>query len=381
MKTNKKILLFTSVYPLPWKPNKATFNFQQYDQLSKKHDVDFLVPVPWLEWFLNIRQLLGNHNYKHVCYFPFFYIPGFFRSFNSFFLVFSIIISIKPLFKLLKAKTVLASWAFPDALACAWLKRLCRYRLYIQCLGSDINVHENNNFRKRLLSKSFDLADGVITVSKALQHKVHELCPKANVKTIYNGVNFEKFTISNEKFEQLSLIFIGNIIKTKGIYELLNAVKIMFESGSDFHLHIVGNGSEIENIKKLIIKDNLQQSITVHGVINHNHVVNLLQKCHALILPSYREGVPNVIMEALACGVPVVATKVGGIPEVLNETNGVLINSYHENDIVVGITQCLAKTWQPESLKASISGFTWEDNVEQLSAFLFNTINRDKTCD
>jgi len=216
------------------------------------------------------------------------------------------------------------------------------------------------------------LADGVITVSKALQHKVHELCPKANVKTIYNGVNFEKFTISNEKFEQLSLVFIGNIIKTKGIYELLNTVKIMLKSGSDFHLHIVGKGSEIGNIKKLIIKNNLQQSITVHGVINHNHVVNLLQKCHALILPSYREGVPNVIMEAFACGVPVVATKVGGIPEVVNDSNGVLINSYAEADIAEGIQKCLAKNWDSKIVNQSIKTYTWDENIKQLSAFLFH---------
>ena len=83
----KNILLFTSIYPLPWQPNKATFNFQQYECLTKEHHVDFLVPVPWLEWFKNMGKLIDRHDYKHVCYFPFFYVPGFFRGFNSFFLV------------------------------------------------------------------------------------------------------------------------------------------------------------------------------------------------------------------------------------------------------------------------------------------------------
>lgn len=366
------ILLFTSIYPLPWQPNKATFNFQQYKKLAEKNKVDFLVPVPWLDWFKNLGQLFGSHDYKHVCYFPFFYVPGLFRGGNSFFLVFSIIISIVPLLKLMKAKTVLASWAFPDGLACAWLKRLCNYRLYIQCLGSDVNVHSKNNFRKKLLRKSFDLADGVITVSKALQAEVKNISVKANVNTIYNGVNFSKFTLPDEKFEKKSFIFIGNIIKTKGIYELVNAVNLMIKAGSDFHLHIVGNGPEVGGIRALIDKNNLQQKITLHGTVNHHQVVDLLQKCHALILPSYQEGVPNVIMESLACGVPVVATKVGGIPEVVNESNGVLINYHTEADIIEGIEKCLSSKWNERAIRESIKTYTWDANVYQLSSFLFH---------
>jgi glycosyltransferase involved in cell wall biosynthesis len=368
----KNILLFTSVYPLPWQPNKATFNFQQYECLTDEHNVDFLVPVPWLAWFKNIGMLIGNHDYKHVCYFPFFYIPGLFRGFNSFFLVLSMIISIIPILKLMKAKTVLASWAFPDGLACAWLKSICKYRLYIQCLGSDVNVHSKDSFRRKLLKKSFDLSDGVITVSKALQSEVEKISVKANVATIYNGVNFSKFTPSAEKFDETSLIFIGNIIKTKGIYELINAAKIMIESGSHFHLHIVGNGPEIDNIKALVTTNNLQQKVTVHGTVNHHQVVDLLQKCHALILPSYQEGVPNVIMEALACGVPVVATTVGGIPEVVNDNNGVLINHHNEADIVEGIEKCLSIKWNEQVIRESIRSYTWDANVHQLSSFLFH---------
>lgn len=368
----QKILLFTSIYPLPWQPNKATFNFQQYEQLTKKHNVDFLVPVPWLTWFKNLGMLMGNHDYKHVYYFPFFYIPGLFRGFNSFFLVFSIIISIVPFIKLIQAKTVLASWAFPDGLACAWLKFICKYRLYIQCLGSDINVHSKSWFRKKLLKKSFDLSDGIVTVSKALQREVEKINVEVNVKTIYNGVNFNKFAPAIKKFDETSLVFIGNIIKTKGVYELISAVNLMIKSGSDFHLHLIGNGPEIENIKKIINTNDLQQNVTVHGTVNHHEVVDLLQKCHALILPSYQEGVPNVIMEALACGVPVVATKVGGIPEVVNKDNGVLINHYDDVEIVKGIEKCLSTEWNAKAIRASINTYTWDANIAQLSSFIFH---------
>jgi len=374
----EKLLLFTSIYPLPWKPNKATFNFQQYSCLSNKHNVDFLVPVPWFEWVKNLRVLTGEHGYKHVCYFPFFYIPGLFRSLNSFFLVFSIFICVFPLIKMIKAKTVLASWAFPDGLACAWLKKLCNYRLYIQCLGSDINVHVEDPFRRKLLKKSFEKADGVITVSKALENKVKKLAPETATKTIYNGVNFNLFTTSAEKLPETSIIFIGNMIKTKGVYELIEAAQNLLTEGHEFNFHFIGNGPELNNINNIIKQSGLNKQIILHGTVNHDEVVGLLQKCHALVLPSYREGVPNVIMEAFACGVPVVATNVGGIAEVLNELNGVLLATHQSKDIAAGIVKCFKREWQAEEIRASIDNFTWEENIEQLDGFLFNDIvNRD----
>jgi len=370
---NKKndLVLFTSIYPLPWLPNKATFNFQQYSRLAEKNDVEFVVPVPWLDFFKNIKQLVGSHNYKHVCYFPFFYIPGFFRGINSFLLVLSIFITIVPLIKLIKAKTVLASWAFPDAIACALLKPLCRYRFFIQCLGSDVNVHCENNFRRKLLKMSFEKADGVITVSKALQKKVLEVAPKANAKTIYNGVNFEKFYPSFDKFDETSIIFIGNLIKTKGVHELIAAIKILQSPEHNYHFHILGNGPEKSELEKTTQQEGIQDTITFHGVVDHAKVVDFLKKSHLLVLPSYQEGVPNVIMEAFACGVPVVATQVGGIPEVLNEQNGVLINTYAEQNIVAGIQECLSRSWDSQAIRQSIKSYTWDENINQLSAFLF----------
>lgn len=368
-----KLLLFTSIYPLPWLPNKATFNFQQYSHLTDQHDVEFLVPVPWLDWLKHLFRLMGQHDYKHVCYFPFFYIPGIFRGLNSFFLVLSIIISVIPLFKLLRAKVVLASWAFPDGLACAWLKNICRYRLYIQCLGSDVNVHSENKFRRGLLKSAFKISDGVITVSKALQKKVIEISPTSNVKTIYNGVNFERFTPRDEKFEETSIIFIGNLIKTKGVYELMSAAEQLLTSGKKYKFHIIGNGPERGPLEAIVKEQNLGSSITIHGTVNHSEVVNFLQSSHLLLLPSYQEGVPNVIMESLACGVPVVATKVGGIPEVVDERNGILINSYHSRDIVKGIQLCLSKEWRGMAIRATIKEYTWRENIKQLSGFLFKS--------
>ena len=161
----------------------------------------------------------------------------------------------------------------------------------------------------------------------------------------------------------MSWIFSGNIIKTKGVYKLIGAAKKLREANTDFHLHMVGNGPEIETIKKQIQAFELTKHVTVHGTVNHDQVVNLLQKCHALVLPSYREGVPNVIMESLACGVPVVATAVGGIPEMVNSANGELLENYDENNIKQGIETLLATPRSADMVRNSIASYTWQANI------------------
>lgn len=363
-----KLTLFTSLYPNPWKPTQATFNFQQYEKLSQDYELLVLVPVPWLLWFKNIRMILSRESYQKAIYFPFFYFPKFFTRYNSVFLLISIFISVIPLVKIARSKKVVASFALPDGVACAFLTKIFSFKLYIQCLGSDVNFHSQDSFKRKLLAWSFSKATTIITVSKALEEKVLKITPNAVVKTIYNGVNFNRFKIKTVSTgNSNSIIFIGNIIKTKGIVELVEAAKILLGNHKNLSFHIVGEGIEKRKLEQSIETLGLSLSIKFHGAIKHDEITNLLHDADLLVLPSYREGVPNVIMEALACGLPVVATKVGGIPEIVNSSNGILLNSYQVEDIVEGIEQCLNRDWEPDEIRKSISSYTWENNIKQLA--------------
>jgi len=363
-----KLTLFTSLYPNPWKPTQATFNFQQYEKLSEDYDLLVLVPVPWLLWFKNLRMILFRESYQKAIYFPFFYFPKFLTRYNSIFLLISIFISIIPLVKIARSKKVVASFALPDGVACAFLTKIFSFKLYIQCLGSDVNFHSQDKFKRKLLGWSFSKATATITVSKALEEKVLTITPNAIVKTIYNGVNFDKFKIKAVTTEKSNnIIFIGNIIKTKGIVELVDAAKTLLDNNKNLSFHIVGEGIEKLKLEQSIATLGLSSSIKFYGAINHDQISNLLHDADLLVLPSYREGVPNVIMEALACGLPVVATKVGGIPEVVNSSNGILLDSYRVEDIVSGIEQCLDRIWKPDQIRESISSYTWENNTKQLA--------------
>ena len=299
--------------------------------------------------------------------FPFFYVPGIGRSLHPLFMLLSIIISIKPLIWFAKHKYVLTSWAYPEGVTAAILKKIFGFKLTIDCLGSDVNVHSLCPRRKKQLAFAFRYATTVATKSKALANKVLEIAPSAKVKTIYNGVNFERFSVEKKPdSSKLKLLFIGNLIATKGVFELLAAAKLLQDKNIDFELSLIGQGPEKNKLTAYITQNKLQSMVKIIGAVAHEQLNRWLANSHALILPSYREGVPNVIMEALATGTPVVATSVGGIPEVItNQVNGILLNSHQPEDIYQGILQFTEQNWSSESIVKSIENFTWQNTSEQ----------------
>lgn len=361
-----KILFFSNLYPLPWEPTRGQFNYQQTLSLEKDADISYLIPVAFATWF---KQVLFKNQFSkksNCCYFPYFYPPGFAYSLHPLFMLLSIIVSIKPLIWFAKHPNVIASWAYQEGVAASMLKRLFNFKLTIDCLGSDVNVHSEHPKRASQLRRAFHRADTVATKSKALANIVSEIAPNANVVTIYNGVNFERFKVQEKPLNQpFKLLFIGNLIKTKGVYELVAAASLLKKQKIDFELAIIGKGPEYDNLKKEIASQTLQEHVKLVGALPHEALPQWLAESHALILPSYREGVPNVIMEALASGTPVVATSVGGIPEVVTPMkNGVLLTDYQPQTICNGILSCHQASWAVKEINQSVSAYTWQNTSQ-----------------
>ena len=114
------------------------------------------------------------------------------------------------------------------------------------------------------------------------------------------------------------------ITAQKGIYDLLDVIKeIRHDLKDKFCLHIGGNG-ETERLQKLIDENDLSDLVRFEGWVSGEKKKELLSLADAYILPSYIEGLPISILEAMSYGLPILSTPVGGIPEVVDETNGIL---------------------------------------------------------
>lgn len=180
---------------------------------------------------------------------------------------------------------------------------------------------------KKLIVRNFEKATTVIVLSESWSKFVLNIAPNSNVQVLNNYVNrLPKLEITeNKPSNSLNMLFMGMLGERKGIYDLLEVTKDLVHDGYDVKLFIGGNG-EIDKVKKVITELCLNKHVEVLGWVSGDEKVKLFNECDVYVLPSYNEGLPMAILEAMSLGKCVISTKVGGIPELINNgENGFII--------------------------------------------------------
>jgi glycosyltransferase involved in cell wall biosynthesis len=201
------------------------------------------------------------------------------------------------------------------------LAKLFKHKAIAHLHGSEFKDYfaASSKFKKKLIIWLINNVDEFVVLSDSWQEYIGKIAAR-KVMVINNYVDIEKLDVERIPGQ---ILFLGAFIKRKGIYDLLHALKLL---GRDYHLHLCGAG-ENEAVQRLIDELSLSGSVTNHGWVNAEQKTQLLSECSAFILPSYNEGLPMVIIEAMACEIPVISTPVGGIPEVIVEgVTGYLVN-------------------------------------------------------
>jgi glycosyltransferase involved in cell wall biosynthesis len=223
----------------------------------------------------------------------------------------------------------------------AWLKdtffviigKLCHVRVVLHMHGGNFDViyRQNNRFIQGYTRWVIGLADAVISVSEEWKERFIDLFPQAFIFPLINCIDVQSFREhpSVAQNQIAILLFIGRIGPLKGAFDLIEALNILYKDGCLFQAFLVGpeeREGDFQIGQQLIGKYGLAPVCKQTGAISRATVTELLQKADVFILPSYYEGMPMVILEALSAGLPVIATPVGGIPEVVRENhNGLLV--------------------------------------------------------
>jgi len=353
-----KLLIVTNLYPTPWAPNRASFNRQQFERLEANIEVRKLILLPFTEWWKHRKECKNTE--KNV-YVPYFYTPKVGRRWYPFFQLLSLLFNLRKV-KRFDPDAILASWGYPDAIAVSKLNRFLNKKIFIKIHGSDINENTKFTARTKQIVNTFNKSDGVFSVSNALKKVLVNVgVDQDKVIVNYNGVDKSTFYPSSEN-KKKQIIFVGNIIKEKGIEELLDAFSNI---KSEYSLSIIGRGPLAEKLEQRYAS----KAINFLGSLPLKQVAEHIRESTLLVLPSYREGVPNVVLESLSSGTPVVATSVGGIPEVLNEESGVIIDDL--KDLKNAIEMALSKNWDYSAIVEQANRFDWDNNVK----CVVNTIN------
>jgi glycosyltransferase involved in cell wall biosynthesis len=169
------------------------------------------------------------------------------------------------------------------------------------------------------------LPDLVAVLARSELEAYTELLPRQAVMIMPNGIDVRAFarvpTLRSCARRPLRVVYIGRLARDKGLYEALQGVRIAMELGVDAHLTIAGAGSEGESLERYSRAIGLATRVAFRGPVFGDDKVNLLAASDVAILPSYAEGLPYALLEAMAAGIPVLATSVGAIPDVM--THGI----------------------------------------------------------
>jgi glycosyltransferase involved in cell wall biosynthesis len=201
-------------------------------------------------------------------------------------------------------------------------------------------IAKRNTREWKLISKAMLLTSEVMAIDNTSYKAIKKYLPTVNVVCVPNPIdisNLPEPVISRSK----TIMFLGWVIKTKGIEELLSAWEKVYKANDDWRLRIVGPC-------KAEYLDYLKSHYSFEGVLyegekSHNEAMDLLNSSEIFILPSYTEGFPNAVLEAMALSKAIIATRVGAIPYMLADDCGILIKSKDSEEIAIALKSLIAE--------------------------------------
>ncbi|MFT3696319.1 MAG: glycosyltransferase family 4 protein [Kofleriaceae bacterium] len=333
-----RVLAITKIFPNALEPLSAPFNRQQFAALREHCDLEVLATIPWfpgaglIKKWSSAGKLADVPAAETIAGIPV-------KHPRTLFVPRLAHVTWGPLYAaslapaLVKYRgnvdVVLGSWAYPDGFAAVIAAKLLGVPAVIKLHGSDINQNAQLPGPRRLLQWALPQAAHVVAVSKALADEVKQL-GVTRVSVVMNGVDSDLFRPGDRAAARAALgipasaqlaLYVGNLKPEKGVAELARAWPQVTRHLPHAELAVVGGGPLADDMKQ-----HAGERARFLGPLKHDQIPQWLAACDVLVLPSHMEGTPNVALEALASGRRIVATRVGGTPDVVNSsTLGALV--------------------------------------------------------
>jgi glycosyltransferase involved in cell wall biosynthesis len=375
-----KVLVFTTLYPNNVWPNHGVFIKEQMTRVAKLDDCEMKVvaPVPYfpavqVNWRWQFSQVsrLESRDGIEVHHPRYFITPKIGMTVYGLSMFLSVLPAVKRIQKTFKFDIIDAHYVYPDGFAAVLLGKYFKKPVVVSARGSDVNVYRAFPLIRRLIRYVLNNADGVVAVSQALKQSMVQLgVREEKISYIPNGVDGEKFYPVPKPQARQSLglpdgrmvLSVGNLTPNKGFDLLIRSFATLAARASyrDLRLAIVGDGLIRENLEKLVSDLKLKEKVRLVGAVSHERLHLWYSAADSFCLASAREGWPNVLLESLACGTPVVATAVGGIPEIIRSNNIGLLVDRNENALTEAIDCALKKRWSAENLVEYARMHTWD---------------------
>lgn len=388
-----KVLVYTTLFPNHVKPNSAIFIKRRMFHFAKlpNCEIKVVAPIPYCPpWKVLGKRYQYSRIEKYeimegieVFHPRYFLVPKMSMIFHGLFLFLSTFGFVKRIYKTFPFDLVDGHYIYPDGFASSLICKYMNSPLILSARGSDINQFTHFKSIKPMIRYTLDGADHIISVCNTLKQEMIDLgIDKSKISVIPNGVDTKSFYPVDKKEARHKLqiadnnkiiLSVGSLIKRKGFHFILDSLPRLIQNDSKIHLYIVGEGNYRSLLEKKIKNLNLDQYVTLVGEVANSELKFWYSMADVFCLASSREGWPNVIMESLSCGTPVVATRVYGAPDILTSSDvGILVDSTCES-LYIGLRKALETPWDRTRICAHVKDRDWFKVADEVKA-VFNTV-------
>ena len=369
-----RLLIVTSQFPIAGEPNRGRPVFQTVRALAGMADVHVLSPIAMYPRWARPRSYLFRTpdpafaiDGCSVEYLPYPALPAVSRPFNGA----ACARALHPAMQRFRPDVVLSYWLYPDAYGALRAARRARVPLVAGARGSDIRVRDA--ISRYLTRRVVRGADALLMVSEDLGRlAVRDYgAEPERVRVIPNGCDSAIFHPRDRGQARSTLgvpadarlvTYVGRLVPEKGLRELLDAARTLAPSMPRLRFALVGEGPMRDELAALARQCGCE--VAFAGAQSPVEVACWMAASDLVTLPSYSEGHPNVLVEALACGRAVVATQVGGIPEVVDAASGILVPPRDASALAQALDAALAREWDEATLSARFSR-SWTTVAEE----------------
>lgn len=381
-----RVLSFTSLFPNPAQPRHGIFIRTRLAEVAKTGAVDLRVIAP-VPWFPCGHRVFGRYSIfarvpaeetldlgavSHPAYVT---LPRLGTLTNPVSMALAAFLVARRLVRRGWSPDLIdAHYFYPDGVAAALLAKWLAKPLMITARGSDINYWPTQGAPRHQIRWAASKASICAAVSSSLAAAMVDIgIPEERIVVLRNGVDLALFHPGQRDACRTKLGFVGSVILSVGNFVPVKAHHLAIEALSQIpgaSLILIGSGPEEYALRALCNRLGLQHRVRFVGVLTQQALREYYVAADALILASEMEGWPNVLLESMACGTPVVSSAVGAAPEIVSSEVGRLLFSRAPAALADAASELLAARIPRGQVRAHAEKFGWDDvSRDQLKCF------------
>lgn len=384
-----RILTFTTLFPNSADESFGVFIYQRMAHVASRpgNHVTVVAPVPYVpRWLKSTRwnAISAIPEVEHIgeltVYHPrYFLLPKISMYLHGLLIFLGAFLTVKRLHRQMQFDCIDAHYIYPDCFAGVLTGKLLGVPVVASARGTDINLFPSFRFLRPMIRWTLRNTAGNIGVCKALADEMVAVgAPDDRVAVIGNGVDPQRFQPVDRALarRQLNinqrarvLVAIGALIPRKGYHFLIPAIPAVLKTNPRLLVYIVGKG-DTRQLRQLALECGVEDRVIFAGSRPNEELKYWYSAADISCLVSSREGWPNVVLESLACGTPVVATGLWGVPEILVSPELGLMVQQDVNSIAAGLDSALRTSWNRDEIVRYARTRTWDVVAQEVEEYL-----------